>query len=83
MSKIITTRSVKWVVGPVDQPIFSELMTEVSIADEANGEFVQVSQTGELDDAANPSIKISPAEWPEIQNAINHAIRMCQGPHQK
>jgi hypothetical protein len=78
MSKIITTRSVKWVVGEVDQPVFSDTLTAVGIVDEGDGEgeFVQVSQSDP--DGITMHIKISPEEWPELQNAINHAIRMCQ-----
>jgi len=76
MSKIITTRSVKWVVGAVDQPIFSESLTSVEIIDEGQGEFVQVSQSE--DECVSQKLKVSPEEWPELQNAINHAIRMCQ-----
>jgi hypothetical protein len=76
MSKIITTRSVKWVVGAVDEPVFSESLTSVEIIDEGQGEFVQVSQNE--DECVSQKIKISPEEWPELQNAINHAIRMCQ-----
>ena len=76
MSKIITTRSIKWIVGEVDQPVFSDTLTSVEIIDEGQGEFVQVSQNE--DECMNQKIKVSPEEWPELQNAINHAIRMCQ-----
>ncbi len=78
MSKIITTRSVKWVVGEVDQPVFSDALTSVEIVDEGEGagEFVQVSQTDEYGVVEN--INIPPDEWPELLNAITHAVRMCQ-----
>jgi hypothetical protein len=78
MSKIITTRSVKWVVGEVDQPVFSDTLTSVGIVDEGDGsgEFVQVSQADP--DGITMHINISPDEWPELQNAISHAIKMCQ-----
>lgn len=76
MSKFITTRSIKWIVGEVDQPVFSEALIEVEIIDEGAGEFVQVSQRE--DECVTQKIKISPDEWPELLNAISHAIKMCQ-----
>ena len=76
--KIITTRSVKWIVGPVDESVHSDQLTSVEIIDEGEGagEFVQVSQSDE--DGLTTRIKISPEEWPELMNAINHAVKMCQ-----
>ena len=76
MSKIITTRSIKWVVGAVDEAVDSEALTSVEIIDEGAGEFVQVSQSDE--DGVETNIKINPDEWPELLNAISHAIKMCQ-----
>ncbi len=78
MSKIITTRSVKWVVGAVDEPVFSDALTSVGIVDEGDGsgEFVQVSQSDP--DGITMHINIPPDEWPELLNAITHAVRMCQ-----
>jgi len=76
MSKIITTRSIKWVVGAVDEAVDSEALTSVEIIDEGAGEFVQVSQS-DLD-GIKMNIKINPDEWPELLNAITHALRMCQ-----
>jgi hypothetical protein len=76
--KIITTRSVKWIVGPVDESVHSDALTSVEIADEGEGagEFVQVSQSDE--DGLTMRINISLEEWPELMNAINHAVKMCQ-----
>ena len=76
--KIITTRSVKWIVGPVDESVHSDALTSVEIIDEGEGagEFVQVSQSDE--DGLTTRIKISPEEWPELRNAIDHAVKMCQ-----
>ena len=78
MSKLVTTRSVKWTVGAFDEPVHSDALTCVEIADEGEGagEFVQVSQSDE--DGLTTRVKISPEEWPELMNAINHAIAMCQ-----
>ena len=74
--KIITTRSVKWIVGPVDESVYSDELTSVEILDEGAGEFVQISQCDE--DRADEKIKISPEEWPELRNAIDQAIKMCK-----
>jgi hypothetical protein len=76
--KIITTRSVKWIVGPVDESVHSDALTSVEIVDEGQGagEFVQVSQSDE--DGLTMRINISLEEWPELMNAINHAVKMCQ-----
>ena len=74
--KIITTRSVKWIVGPVDESVHSDALTSVEIVDEGQGEFVQISQCDE--DRADEKIKISPEEWPELMSAIDHAVKMCQ-----
>ncbi len=78
MSKIITTRSIKWVVGAVDEPVFSDALTSVGIIDdgEGAGEFVQVSQADA--DGITMHINIRADEWPELLNAITHAVRMCQ-----
>ena len=78
MSKLITTRSIKWTVGDFDEPVHSNALTGVEIADEGEGvgEFVQVSQSDE--DGLTTRIKISPEEWPELCSAITHAIAMCQ-----
>ena len=72
MSKLITTRSVRWTVGAFDEPVHSEALTSVEIIYEGAGEFVQVSQNDEY------GIKINPDEWPELLNAISHAVKMCQ-----
>ena len=76
--KTITTRSVKWIVGPVDESVHSDQLTSVEIIDdgEGAGEFVQISQSDE--DGLTTRIKISPEEWPELMNAIDHAVKMCQ-----
>ena len=76
--KTITTRSVKWIVGPVDESVHSDALTSVEIIDEGQGagEFVQVSQSDE--DGLTMRINISLEEWPELMNALDHAVKMCQ-----
>ena len=76
MSKLITTRSVKWTVGAFDEAVDSEALTSVEIIDEGAGEFVQVSQADA--DGITMHINIRADEWPELLNAVTHAVRMCQ-----
>lgn len=76
MSKLITTRSVKWTVGAFDEPVHSDALTSVEIIDEGAGEFVQIVQFEE--DGITTTTKILPKEWSELCGAINHAIAMCQ-----
>lgn len=67
------TRPISWIVKPPDEPIFSELATEVRIVDEAAGEFVVVKQ-----DRSDPGeIAIEPSEWPTLRDAIDNAVRQC------
>lgn len=78
MKKLITIRSVKWIVGAFDEPVHSDALKGVEILDDGDGagEFVQVSQSDE--DGLTVRVKISTEEWPELRNAIDHAIAMCQ-----
>lgn len=67
------SRPASWRVGPVGSPLYSELVTEVAITDEAAGEFVEVRQSGRTDIG---KICIDPAEWPAMRRAINRAVRL-------
>lgn len=62
-------------VLPVDEPLFSEMATTVTIVDEAGGEFVEVSQSGRADLG---KIAINPEEWPELRGAISTLISQCR-----
>lgn len=68
-------RTMSLMVKPVDQPIFSELATTVSIDDEAAGEFVVVSQHGAPEMG---KIAINPGEWPMLRQAIDQMIAQCR-----
>lgn len=70
----MTTRSIKWVHGPKDEPIFSETSTDIEIVDEAGGEFVEVHQHHD----GYGKIGITPDEWPTLRKAIDHAVRQCK-----
>lgn len=73
MSKY-NTRVTRLTVLPEGQPMFSEMATTVEIADEAAGEFVEVTQHGRADIG---KIAINPEEWPALRAAINRLIRQC------
>lgn len=70
------TRVIAWAVTKKGAPIFDELTTTVRIEDEAAGEFVVLEQFPDEQPAGK--ISISPAEWPLIRRAINHAVRQCK-----
>ena len=70
----MTTRSIKWVHGPKDEPIFSETSTDIEIVDEAGGEFVEVHQHHH----GYGKIGITPDEWPTLRKAIDNAVKQCR-----
>lgn len=76
MSVTYTSRPVAWIVGPSDEPSFSERMTRVEIDDEAGGEFVVVSQC--TDQNGDQRIAIDVSEWPALRAAIDAAIAECR-----
>jgi hypothetical protein len=63
-------------VLPVGEPIFSEQCTDVSIVDEAAGEFVEVSQHS--NDTKSQTILIDPREWSAIKQAVDQLISECE-----
>jgi hypothetical protein len=69
------TRTLKIAVMQENEPIFDNSVTEIKIADEATGEFVEVSQ---CNDDNEGKIKIDPTEWPHIREAINKMIKECR-----
>jgi hypothetical protein len=69
----ITTLSV--IVKPKGEPIYSERATIIEMSDEAAGPFITIRQIN--DETERGSIKIDPAEWPTIQEAIGLMITEC------
>jgi hypothetical protein len=68
--KTITTRIT---VLPENQPIFSELATEISITDEAAGPFIemrQISQSGNED-----VLHFEIDEWSHVAKAVGKLIQ--------
>ena len=70
------TRVTRVTVGPVGEPNFDPRATNVSIEDEAGGEFVEVTQHG--DHTENQTIRIDTEEWPELKAAISLMIENCR-----
>ncbi len=71
------TRVKTLVVGPENEPLFSERQTEVSITDEAGGEYVVLTQSGRI--CEENEIAINPEEWPELRSAIDRMVKECKG----
>lgn len=68
-------RTTQVMVVPVGEPIFSEMVTTVTIVDEAAGEFVEVRQSGV---GTEGTIRIGKEEWPAIQDTITSMLRACK-----
>lgn len=71
-----TTRPIAWVVGPSDEPSFSERMTKIELDDEAGGEYVVVSQC--TNEHGEQQIAVEAADWPAIRAAIDAALAECR-----
>ena len=69
------TRVTQMTVLPKTEPIFSEMATQVTIVDEAGGEYVEVKQQGRTDLG---KIAINPEEWPVLKRAIDTLIAECR-----
>ena len=65
------TRTITLMVLPVQDRIFSELATTVSIVDEAAGEHVEICQN-------MARIAIDVEEWPTLRDAIDSLIACCR-----
>ena len=78
MTKYIIRTTRLTVCREDSQQLFSETSTDVSIDDEAGGEFVVVQQksitTAELDQ----KISIDPDEWPTLRAAIDTMVAECR-----
>ena len=72
---IYETRVTAVIVAPAGDPTYSDMATTVSIADEAAGEYVEVSQEGRIDLG---KIAIDPIEWPALRDAIDQMIAACR-----
>jgi hypothetical protein len=69
------TRTTKITVLPKGESLFHEGATEITIVDEAAGEYLEVSQCS---DSHEGKIKIDSCEWPAIKAAIDKMIKECR-----
>ena len=69
------TKLTRLTVKPVGEPVYSEMATNISIDDEAAGEFVVVERSR---DKGTDGIAISPEEWPTLRDAIDKMVALCE-----
>lgn len=74
MSDPYIIRVTRLSVGPESAPIFGELVTHFTIADEAGGEFVEVEQQGCHVDVKPQCIQVTREEWPLFRNALDRMM---------
>ena len=65
-------RAIKIIVNKPEEPIFSEMATQIEFDDEGGGEFLKISQ-GDLG-----YIQITPEEWPFVRDQIGKMIAECR-----
>jgi hypothetical protein len=70
----IITKSL--IVKPKDQKIFSDMATEISIEDEAAGEFIVLKQHAKYGESQE--IRIDPCEWPWIVKAVDGQLEQIK-----
>jgi hypothetical protein len=70
----IITKSL--IVKPKDQKIFSDMATEISIEDEAAGEFIVLKQHAKYGES--PEIRIDPCEWSIICRAVEDQLEQIK-----
>ena len=66
-------REVSVLVGPEDEPIFSERMFRISVEDEDGGEFLVLSNNDGVE------IRMDPDEVEELTEALNLMAKRCRG----
>jgi hypothetical protein len=54
-------------IAPAGEPIFSETATQVTIQDEAAGEYLEITQQGGKE---GKTIMVNPDEWPSLKMAV-------------
>lgn len=70
------TRTTTVTVIPEGQSLFDEWASQISIRDEAAGEFVEVEQFH--DKKGETVLKVDPVEWPALRAAIDTMIAECR-----
>lgn len=75
MSVTYEIRTTGLTVAPNGNPLFDSMATEIRIVDEAGGEFVIVRQSRE---GGAGELRIEPAEWPTLREAIDRMVGECR-----
>jgi hypothetical protein len=68
-------------VLPVDEPLYSERGTQITLVDEGGGLFVEIEQTGALDKVGK--VTLDADEWPAVKRAIDQQIAVCRAMNKK
>jgi len=69
--KIRTTRLT---ICPENEPIFSEMATNITIVDEAAGEYIEIEQQSCNGETKRQTIAVGPDEWEVIKKAVETLI---------
>lgn len=69
------TRITQITIVPEKKPLFSEEATDISIEDEAAGEFVVIKQSAIT---KNGVIAVTAEDWPAIRDAIDRMVKECR-----
>lgn len=64
------TRVTQLTILPIGEPIFSESATQITIQDDAAGEFVKIKQQFDIAAAERETITVNPDEWPHLKAAV-------------
>jgi len=65
-------------VLPNKEPLFSEQCTNISIVDEAAGEFLEIEQQSGRTDVKSQTIQVTTEEWPALKEAIERLLADCE-----
>ena len=69
-----TQRVTQITVARCGETVIDATATQVTIVDDAGGEYVTVDQSASLE---NSRIAISPEEWPTLRDAIDRMVALC------
>lgn len=73
-TKPFIARTTRLTVLPEGEPLYSERATNISIEDEAGGEFIVIGQTGGKNDTDSHEIRIDPEEWLLIEKSVKKLL---------
>lgn len=79
MSAPYKIRTTRLSVLPAKEPLFSEMCTNVTIEDEAAGEYLVIEQQSGSTETRDQTIIINPEEWPALRQAVDTLIENIEG----